>query len=69
MPIIHVTLVAGRSEGDVQNFIREVARVAHRTLHAPLSTVRVMVNEVPASRFAVGDVLKSDTPAQTEDRA
>lgn len=64
MPIIQVTLVAGRSESDVQNFIREVARVAHTTLHAPLNTVRVMVNEVPPTRFAVGDVLKSDAATQ-----
>lgn len=61
MPIIHVTLVAGRDEAKVQDFIREVARVASRTLDAPLQTVRVMVDEVPPSRFAVGDTLKSDS--------
>ncbi len=60
MPIIQITLVAGRSEEDTQNCILEVARTVSRTLHAPLSTVRVMVVEVPATRFAVGDVLKSD---------
>jgi 4-oxalocrotonate tautomerase len=60
MPIIHVTLVAGRDEAKVQNCIREIARAAASTLDAPLETVRVMVNEVPPSRFAVGDRLKSD---------
>jgi 4-oxalocrotonate tautomerase len=63
MPIIQITLISGRSEEATQNCIREVARTVSRTLNAPLSTVRVMVTEVPATRFAVGDVLKSDGAA------
>ncbi|HEY0333306.1 MAG TPA: tautomerase family protein [Stenotrophomonas sp.] len=62
MPIIHVTLVQGRDEKKVQEFIREVARAAHQQLDAPMHTIRVMVNEVPPQRFSVGDVLKSDPP-------
>ncbi|WP_066093567.1 tautomerase family protein [Xanthomonas massiliensis] len=60
MPIIHVTLVQGRDEDKIQRFIREVARLAADTLDAPLQTVRVMVEEVPPTRFAVGDRLRSD---------
>ncbi len=60
MPIIHVTLVQGRDEEKIQQFIRQVAQVASQTLDAPIQTVRVMVNEVPPTRFAVGDRLKSD---------
>lgn len=63
MPIIHVTLVQGRDEQKVQAFIRAIARAAHEHLDAPMQTIRVMVNEVPPQRFAVGDVLKSDPPA------
>ncbi|MCD9030660.1 tautomerase family protein [Luteimonas sp. Y-2-2-4F] len=62
MPLIHVTLVEGRDDARVEAFIREVARTAARTLDAPLSSVRVWVDEVPAARFAVGDRLKSDPP-------
>jgi len=60
MPIIHITLVAGRDNAKVERCIREVARTVADTLDAPLETIRIMVNEVPASRFAVGDRLKSD---------
>jgi 4-oxalocrotonate tautomerase len=60
MPIINVTLVEGRDEQRVRDFIREVARVASATLDAPMSSIRVMVTELPPQRFAVGDVLKSD---------
>lgn len=63
MPIIHVTLVEGRDGARVETLIRELARTAARTLDAPLSSVRVVVDERPANRFAVGDVLKSDPPA------
>lgn len=62
MPIIQVTLVAGRPEETVQEFIREVALTAHRVLDAPIESVRVMVDEVPPTRFAVGTRLKSDPP-------
>ncbi|MHA2787705.1 tautomerase family protein [Corynebacterium sp. S7] len=60
MPIIQVTLVEGREDEVVENFIRAVARTASETLDTPLSTIRVMVNQVPPNRFAVGDKLKSD---------
>ncbi|MGJ3508772.1 tautomerase family protein [Enemella sp. A6] len=60
MPIINVTLVEGRPDAHVEAFIKRVAEVAAEELHAPLETVRVMVNEVPKTRFAVGNVLKSE---------
>lgn len=62
MPIIQVTLVEGRDDAVVENFIREVAQTTSRTLNTPLSSIRVMVNTVPPNRFAVGDRLKSDQP-------
>ncbi|MQA05757.1 MAG: 4-oxalocrotonate tautomerase [Streptosporangiales bacterium] len=60
MPILQLTLVQGRDEETIQNCVREVARTVARTLDAPLSTVRIAVQEVPPTRFAVGDELKSD---------
>jgi 4-oxalocrotonate tautomerase family enzyme len=60
MPIIQISLVAGRDSQSLENCIREVARAASVTLGAPLETVRVMLNEYPPDRFAVGDRLKSE---------
>ena len=60
MPIIQVKLVEGRENEKVERFIKELAKVAHETLDAPYQSIRVMVNEVPASRFAVGEKLKSE---------
>jgi 4-oxalocrotonate tautomerase len=61
MPIIQITLVAGRSDEKIERCIKEVAETVSRTLEAPKETIRIMVNEVPPSRFAVGDRLKSET--------
>ena len=60
MPIIHVTLVEGRPSEHIESFIKRVAEVASEELRAPLSTVRVMVNEVAPNRFSVGTTLKSE---------
>ena len=60
MPIVQITLVQGRSEELIQNAIREIARTVSQTLNAPMDSVRVMVTEVPPTRFSVGDRLKSE---------
>lgn len=60
MPIVQITLVEGRKSEVVEECIRNVARTVSESLNAPIETVRVMVNELPANRFAVGDKLKSD---------
>lgn len=60
MPVIQIAIVKGREDEKIQQCIREVARVVSTTLECSIETVRVMVNEVPPSRFAVGDRLKSD---------
>jgi 4-oxalocrotonate tautomerase len=61
MPIIQITLVEGRDSQAIERCIKEVAHTVSNTLGAPLNTVRVMVTELPPSRFAVGDVLKSES--------
>ncbi|MEH7343168.1 2-hydroxymuconate tautomerase [Bacillus sp. JJ1532] len=60
MPIIQITLLEGREPEAVEQCIRDVARTVHESLGAPLSTIRVYVNEVPKNYYAVGDQLKSE---------
>jgi 4-oxalocrotonate tautomerase len=60
MPIIQVTLVRGREQATIENFIRQIAQLTSVALEAPLHSVRVMVTEVEPNHFAVGDTLKSD---------
>lgn len=60
MPVVQITLVQGRDEQKIQKCIRAVARAVSEQLEAPIDTVRVMVTEVPPTRFSVGERLKSD---------
>ena len=59
MPIIQITMLEGRDEL-IEACIRNVARTVHESLDTPLTSIRVIVNEVPKNRFAVGDTLKSE---------
>jgi 4-oxalocrotonate tautomerase len=60
MPIIQISLVEGRDNKVIEDCIRNVATTVSESLNAPIETVRVVINEVPANRFAVGTRLKSD---------
>ncbi|OIK11690.1 2-hydroxymuconate tautomerase [Bacillus sp. MUM 13] len=60
MPIIQITLIEGRDQETIETCIRNVARTVNESLGAPMKSIRVIVNEVPKNRFAVGDMLKSE---------
>jgi 4-oxalocrotonate tautomerase len=60
MPIIQITMLEGREQETIEQCIRNVARTVHESLGDPLSSIRVIVNEIPKNHFAVGDKLKSD---------
>jgi 4-oxalocrotonate tautomerase len=60
MPIIQITMLEGRDQDTIEECIRSVAHTVHESLGAPLSSIRVIVNEVPKNHFAVGDQLKSE---------
>lgn len=63
MPIIQISLVAGRDDDTIKRCIKEVARTVHQTLGAPLSAIRVIVHQVPAAHWAVGDATRDDIDA------
>ena len=56
MPIITVTMVAGRDERQIRTLIEALTIAAHTAIDAPLESIRVVVSEVPATHFAAGNV-------------
>lgn len=60
MPLVTINMVAGRDRSVVQECLREVAETVSRTLDAPLSSVRVLANEVASELWTVGTTLKSE---------
>ena len=59
MPVIQITLVAGRSTEQKQNMYREVTDAVHRTLGTPPEGIRIILNEVPPAHFAVAGIPKT----------
>lgn len=60
LPIINVQILKGRSEQDIQSFIRALTDTTSENLNVPKERVRVIVQEVPRDRWAVGGELMAD---------
>lgn len=56
MPFIDVTIAEGRTEAQVRQLMHELTLAAHRALDAPIDNIRVVVREVPETRWSAGDV-------------
>jgi 4-oxalocrotonate tautomerase len=63
MPLIQVTLIAGRSPETKEALIRLLTDGAVEATGAPRESIRVILQEVPAAHWGVGGVTKS-RPAQ-----
>ncbi|PVX73208.1 tautomerase family protein [Paraburkholderia unamae] len=60
MPIVHISLVEGRSDEAVKACVKAVARTVHETLGAPLESIRVYATQVPGAHWAVGERTKDE---------
>jgi 4-oxalocrotonate tautomerase len=56
MPIAQIHIVEGRTDEQKETLIREVSEAISRSLDAPLSTVRVIITEMPKTQFGIGGV-------------
>lgn len=54
MPIAHIRILEGRTPEQVASVIAEVTQALHRSLGAPVESVRVLVEEVPKSHWGIG---------------
>jgi 4-oxalocrotonate tautomerase len=60
MPLIEVTIVAGRPPEKVRDLMHRLHLAVRSALDAPPETIRVIVREVPPEHWAVGDVTKAE---------
>lgn len=63
MPIVEITLVAGRSPQELRALISAVTTAVSETVAAPVAAIRVIIREVPATHFAAGDVTIAESQA------
>jgi 4-oxalocrotonate tautomerase len=56
MPLVEVTIGAGRSAEQIRTLMREVHHAVLRTVDTAPQHIRVIVREVPRAHWATGDV-------------
>jgi 4-oxalocrotonate tautomerase len=54
MPIANIQILEGRSVEQIEAMINEVTEAIHRSLGAPVESVRVVVEEVPKTHWGIG---------------
>jgi 4-oxalocrotonate tautomerase len=54
MPVVQVNIIEGRSEQQKERLIKEVTDAVHRSIDAPIETVRVLITEMPSSHWGIG---------------
>ena len=58
MPIIRIQMAEGRSAAEKTALMKSVTDAVHRSIGAPLPTIHVMIQEIPAADIMVaGQVL------------
>lgn len=66
MPLVHIDLIAGRDPRKIADCAKRIAAVVHETLGAPLHTIRVITQEVPATHWLIGDRTRAEIDADAQ---
>lgn len=56
MPLIHIGLMEGRSEEEIERLIENITLTTEKTLNSPKERIRVIVYEVPKANWGIGGV-------------
>ncbi|MBU9221674.1 2-hydroxymuconate tautomerase [Burkholderia multivorans] len=54
VPIAHLYILEGRDDDRKERLIAEVTEAIHRSLDAPVESVRVIITEMPKGHFGIG---------------
>ncbi|KVU60146.1 2-hydroxymuconate tautomerase [Burkholderia cepacia] len=54
MPVAHLYILEGRGDDKKERLIAEVTEAIHRSLDAPVESVRVIITEMPKAHFGIG---------------
>ncbi|MGA3269506.1 2-hydroxymuconate tautomerase [Lactiplantibacillus pentosus] len=64
MPIVHIDLIAGRSQEQLKNLVKDVTDAVSKNTGAPAEHIHVILSEMQKNRYSAGGVLKSDEEAE-----
>lgn len=60
MPLVHIDLVAGRSEEQLTALVKDVTDAIAKNVNVPAERVHIVLNEMQPNRYSVGGTLVSD---------
>lgn len=60
MPLVHVDLIAGRSEDQLKNLVKDITDAVVKDTGSPAEHVHVVLNEMQPNRYADGGILRSE---------
>lgn len=56
MPLVEVTVVAGRTPEQLRELLHRLHTAVHESLDAAPASIRVIIREVPAAHWSAGDM-------------
>jgi 4-oxalocrotonate tautomerase len=56
MPLIQATILEGRTQAQKEAFFKAVTQAAVETLNVKPEQVRVVINQVPTTHWAIGGI-------------
>jgi len=60
MPLIHVTMIEGRTATQKRALLAAITQAVHETIEAPMDSIRVWVTDVPSDQFMSAGTLAAD---------
>jgi 4-oxalocrotonate tautomerase len=54
MPLAQIQMMEGRTPEQIETLIAEVTQAIHRSVGAPVETIRVLVVEMPKTHWGIG---------------
>ena len=61
MPLIEVNILEGRTDEQKEALLSAITKAVQESIDAPLSTIRVWINEMDPKHYMVAGQLKSKT--------
>ena len=66
MPLIQVSMAAGRTEEQKRALLQALTAATHESIGAPVASIRVWIHEFPPENFIAGGELMADRLAAAE---
>ncbi|MBO8441667.1 MAG: 4-oxalocrotonate tautomerase [Firmicutes bacterium] len=60
MPLVHIDLIAGRSDQQLKNLVRDVTDAIVKNTGAPAEHVHIVLNEMQKNRYSVARKMRSE---------